>query len=164
MTQLEKKALWIVLGFYAMGWALIYFQSPSAELVLKGEAKQIQYPLDVKSVKLPPAGAEVILDSLHTESSSSQIISSNSLPKTSTSKPKSPTAKISKGSKEKIKINLADQNELQRLPGIGEGTAKKILEYKKLHGSFKKAEDLLEVKGIGEKKLNSLIPHITFES
>jgi competence protein ComEA len=41
---------------------------------------------------------------------------------------------------------------LETLPGIGPATAKKVLEYRAKIGKFTKIEELINVKGIGEKK------------
>ena len=64
-----------------------------------------------------------------------------------------------KGSKW-LDINRATVQELQALPGIGEVLARRVVEQRKARGSFRAVEDLLEVKGIGEKRLNSLRPLI----
>ncbi|PID77150.1 MAG: competence protein ComEA [Deltaproteobacteria bacterium] len=56
----------------------------------------------------------------------------------------------------KINLNSADVEALAQLPGIGEKTAQKIVEYRKANGKFKKIEDLLNVKGIGQKKFDKL--------
>lgn len=50
----------------------------------------------------------------------------------------------------KVNLNTADEAKLCTLPGIGESRAKAILKYRKEHGSFKKAEDVLMVPGIKE--------------
>ena len=54
---------------------------------------------------------------------------------------------------EVIDVNTADAYELQRLPGIGEKRAQDIIAYREEHGPFQSAEELLEVKGIGEATL-----------
>jgi competence protein ComEA len=41
--------------------------------------------------------------------------------------------------------------ELSELPGVGQRTAERIVEYRQKNGQFKKAEDLMNVRGIGEK-------------
>lgn len=58
--------------------------------------------------------------------------------------------------KNKIKINQASAKELELLPGIGPVLAKRILSLRESKGGFKKVEDLLEVNGIGSKKLEKI--------
>jgi len=57
---------------------------------------------------------------------------------------------------EKVNVNTATVSQLQAVTGIGEKTAIAIVEYRKIHGNFKKVEDLKNVKGIGDKKLKKL--------
>jgi len=56
----------------------------------------------------------------------------------------------------KVNINTASAQELQEVKGIGEKTAKAIVQYRKKHGSFSSVSDLENVKGIGEKKLKKM--------
>lgn len=63
-----------------------------------------------------------------------------------------------------ININQADIKELIRLPGIGEKTARKILDLRESRGGrFSTAEDLLAVKGIGEAKFRKIKKYIYIE-
>jgi len=55
-----------------------------------------------------------------------------------------------------ININLATLEELELLPGIGEKIAINIIEYRKNYGNFKNIEQIKNVKGIGDKKFNSI--------
>ena len=48
----------------------------------------------------------------------------------------------------KININTADEEQLKKLNGIGDSRAKDIVEYRELHGGFKKIEDIMQVPGI----------------
>lgn len=54
--------------------------------------------------------------------------------------------------KGKINLNTATEEQLQSLPGIGPVSAKRILEYRKKAGKFNRIEEIINVKGIGEKK------------
>jgi len=60
-----------------------------------------------------------------------------------------------------INLNTATQAQLETLPGIGKSTAERILEYRQKNGGFKKVEDLMNVRGIGEKSFLKMKPLIT---
>ncbi len=60
-----------------------------------------------------------------------------------------------------ICINSATVEELDALPGIGPKVAQAIVEFRERYGNFSSAEDLLQVPGIGAKKLAAFKPHIT---
>lgn len=53
--------------------------------------------------------------------------------------------------KAKVNINTAASAELEGLPRIGPKVAQRIIEFRNQNGNFKKIEDLMKVKGIGEK-------------
>ena len=59
-----------------------------------------------------------------------------------------------------VNINTASAQELQLLPGIGEPRARAVIEQRKRRGGFKRVEELLEVKGIGEARLSKLRRHL----
>jgi competence protein ComEA len=60
-----------------------------------------------------------------------------------------------------INLNTATIEQLETLPGIGRKTAERILEYRTKSGSFKRIEDLMNVKGIGEKSFLKLKPLVS---
>ena len=60
----------------------------------------------------------------------------------------------------RVDLNTAEWPELTTLPGIGEKLAHRIVEYRDTNGPFKHVESLLEVSGIGPKKLDGIRPHL----
>ncbi|MGN1019329.1 MAG: ComEA family DNA-binding protein [Aristaeellaceae bacterium] len=52
-----------------------------------------------------------------------------------------------------VDVNGGDLAELDRLPGVGPTLSQAIIEERELHGTFYYPEDLLDVRGIGEKTL-----------
>ena len=60
-----------------------------------------------------------------------------------------------------INLNTATVAQLESLPGIGKATAERILEYRQKNGSFKRVEDLMNVRGVGEKSFLTLKPLVT---
>jgi len=60
----------------------------------------------------------------------------------------------------KVNINSADASQLAMLPRVGPSIAQRIVDYRKQNGPFKKAEDLMLVRGIGEKTYELLKPYI----
>lgn len=62
---------------------------------------------------------------------------------------------------EKININTASADDLASLPGIGPSYAQRIVEYREKNGPFHKVEDLLNVRGIGEKTFERIRDRLT---
>jgi len=60
-----------------------------------------------------------------------------------------------------VNINTATTEQLTTLPGVGPATAARIIEYREKNGAFKKIEDLMNVRGIGEKTFLRLKPLVT---
>ena len=61
----------------------------------------------------------------------------------------------------KININTASAVELQELPRIGEQVARRIVDYREKNGNFKRIEELMKIKGIGEKTFLELKDKVT---
>ncbi len=64
----------------------------------------------------------------------------------------------------KIDLNTATLSQLDGLPGIGPVIAERILELREKSGAFKRIEDLMNIRGIGEKKFLKLKDLITVET
>jgi competence protein ComEA len=60
-----------------------------------------------------------------------------------------------------ININTATSEELQQVPGIGPATAQKILQMRKSYGAFKSVDDLLAIRGLGQKRLEKMRKYLT---
>lgn len=64
----------------------------------------------------------------------------------------------------RININKADREEIETVPGIGKVLAERIVEYREYNGPFYSEKDLLQVGGIGEKKLEGIREYIRFDN
>lgn len=62
-----------------------------------------------------------------------------------------------------VNINKALAEEIATLPGIGEKTAKLIVEYREKNGGFKKVEDIRKVKDVGGKLFEKIKGNIAVE-
>ena len=61
----------------------------------------------------------------------------------------------------RLDLNQADAAELEQLPGLGPTLARRIVRWRREHGGFSSVEELLEVEGIGESKLDAIRDSIT---
>ena len=61
-----------------------------------------------------------------------------------------------------VNVNTADCATLDRLPGVGPAIAERIIAYRTEHGAMQSPDDLLNVKGIGEKTLDKMRTHLSF--
>lgn len=87
------------------------------------------------------------------------------LPVSSTEITASRTEQTHKNSgKLQIELNSADSNELDKLPGIGMGYARRIIKYRMALGGFISTSQLLEVYGIRPTLFDSISPYITLDT
>ena len=56
----------------------------------------------------------------------------------------------------KVNLNTATVSQLEELPGVGPGLAARIVEHRQKNGAFKSVEDVMAVKGIGEKNFSKI--------
>lgn len=63
-----------------------------------------------------------------------------------------------------VELNTASIEQLVELPGIGPSYAERIVAYRDALGGFINAQQLMEIKGIGEAKMNGLVPYISIDS
>lgn len=75
--------------------------------------------------------------------------------------PRKPAAAAKKAVTGVININTAPAADLQQLPGIGAKTAARIIDFRQKNGPFKKIEELMNVRGVGEKNFLKLKASIT---
>ncbi|MFN8057522.1 MAG: helix-hairpin-helix domain-containing protein [Vicinamibacterales bacterium] len=76
-------------------------------------------------------------------------------------RPSTSDARTTTKSTAPLNLNTATVAQLEALPGVGPKVAQRIKEYRDKNGQFKKTEDLMNVKGIGEKAFLRLRPLVT---
>lgn len=100
----------------------------------------------------PAPPEEILTASAVSEMSAAQVTSPPEITEVSTSGTQNGSL---------ININTADTRELIKLSGIGEVKAAAIVAYREEHGAFSSVEELLNVKGIGEKTLEKIRGYVT---
>lgn len=86
---------------------------------------------EIQVISAPSSVVEIAKDSLSFSAEKESVVPSETAP---------------------INLNTATQSELEQLPGIGPELAGRIIAYRKQHGSFVSKEQIMDVKGIGEKR------------
>ena len=77
---------------------------------------------------------------------------------------KAPTLRATNHPAPPVSVNRASREELEHLPGVGPALAARIVEHRERHGRFRRAEHLLLVRGISERRFLQLRPYVTAES
>jgi competence protein ComEA len=71
-----------------------------------------------------------------------------------------PRSEGSGGEAQPIDINRATATELTAIPGVGKVLAQRIVEFREQNGPFRRVEDLLKIKGIGEKSFQKIRAYV----
>ncbi|MDR1100820.1 MAG: helix-hairpin-helix domain-containing protein [Clostridiales bacterium] len=162
----------IIIGFLILTIAgMLLFPRPAPEPIVYNAAAADQYLEDEAAYFENPVDTNLENSSTPTDENPKTESNAESPKITATAKPKAtakpnPTAKPKTAaqptpgkitaSEGKININTASESQLTRLPGIGEVTAKKIVEYRDTHGNFNIIQDIMKVSGIGETKFANM--------
>lgn len=72
-----------------------------------------------------------------------------------------PAKKPAESAKKTVNINSADVSQLAFLPRIGLSVAQRVIDFRKQNGPFKRTEDLMLVRGIGEKTFLLIKPYVS---
>lgn len=112
------------------------------------------------SITLPEA-MESPTPSPATPSDALTVAAPSAAPGEAGSHPREPEPVARGAADRRLDLNIATGAELERLPGIGPKLAQRILEHRHAHGPFLAPQELLEVKGIGQKKYERVHPLVT---
>jgi comEA protein len=111
------------------------------------------------------AGGEIPAESSYAASDSvfaslSAAADADTIPEAAQGLPHAPARKPRLDSAS-IDINAASRGDLEKLPGIGDAFARRIISFREEHGRFSRVEDLMQISGIGKKKFQSLRRFVT---
>ena len=66
------------------------------------------------------------------------------------------TQKQASKAEQAVNLNLASAEDLEKLPKIGKTIARRIIEYRERYGKFRRAENLILVRGMSDKKFREI--------
>lgn len=72
-----------------------------------------------------------------------------------------PSEALPPSSEGPISLNRSSEAQLEEIPGIGPVLARRIVQYRQMHGGFASVEQMLEIEGIGPKKFEKMRPYLT---
>ncbi len=175
LTPLEKKVILFFMTMLALGSTIIILKKYTPyhiadELILENQPKQATqqrelkpYPLKVDSqpereIISRPAPAKKKGSPKPSPEHQQNRVAKEKLEEPQIEKENEKSKKEEPVEKDKVLdyINNADINGLMELPGIGKVLAQRIMEYRKNYGNFKSVDELKNVPGIGEKKLEAI--------
>lgn len=157
-TKTESQIVLFLLAAFSVGLIVSRFKDNSKN------AEYLDFDYSIEDSLFNAAIGNIeIEDTIATQIEEKSVASKNQLLDFGNSKKRSDETVKPKTISGKININTAGISELNTLPGIGIKTAENIFAYRKKFGKFTKAEDLLNIKGIGKAKLTKLRELIKFE-
>lgn len=159
-TPAERRVLGaiVVVSTVASGVSYIWKAHPEwflGEPTFVAEPKEA-LPSPLEPVEEPSPSPGVTMPSSSTTETVSLQPSSAASPQQAETPPSKPTLDPLRP----ISLNTADAQTLELLPGVGPVLAKRIIAYRNEIGGFRSVDDLLDVKGIGEKTLEKIRPYV----
>ncbi len=165
-TRQEQKAIFFLVIVLLAGLIISFVKvNPDFKKDIFDESKLKTSAFYIGSEKLNKEFTiDLTKDDTLSEEETKEIISSITISEDSLKSKKEKSTKKEEKLKGKIiNLNTATKEELMMLPGVGEAMAERIMIYRDDHNGFRKAEDIMKVKGIGKKKFEKLKPYISVE-
>lgn len=157
-TKTETQIILFILVAFAVGAIVLYSKNQA------NVADYLEFDYSAEDSLFNAALGNVEIDDIAPkDSAEKRVASKNELLDFGAGKKKVAAIPALKSISAIVNINTASAVELSSLPGIGSKTAENILAYRKKNGKFSKADQLLNIKGVGKAKLAKLREHIKFE-
>ena len=159
LAPAEKSALAILLGLLASGAALRAWESSGVSFGPVDDWKTL------RALVVRARVADATAWPCAAPEAWAEAAGFSKAPKSSPASARKGGAKAKGGGGKKapaglVDLNLAGERQLTALPGVGPSTAKAIVAYRAANGPFTAPEGLLNVKGIGPKKFEALLPYV----
>ncbi|MBM3422235.1 MAG: helix-hairpin-helix domain-containing protein [Chlorobi bacterium] len=171
LTRAEISVISLLVVFLLLGGAVKNFRTArDAEAVIKGREQERLSEREVDSMlavatifpkESSPGGSDGMTEPMTRYGESQGVAEQSEEPPREKKKTARSHRKIFNGT---LAFNRATEQQLQQIPGVGPVMAKRLVTFRASKGGrIERHEDLLEVKGIGEKKLEVLKKHLTLE-
>ena len=159
LTKAEISLVSLLLGFLVLGGILKNFRSVEEESILRKKAERALYrEAEVDSLLRSATAAQATVNEEVQEEADAE---ENGQPQKRQAAHRSTEKKVFNGT---MAFNKASLAQLQKIPGIGPVMAMRLITFRKAKGGHvKEYQELLEVKGVGKKKLELLKKHLTLE-